>query len=152
MPTREQVTNYEAEAVLLADITEDGTVAGEIVDARKLGPGLSFLFLVSTNDGSTSKFTLKLEHGEDPALADAEDIPEEMLVYGRDTGGILPSVIGINTPGTAAAKLPTEGIFSTKSYIRASIITTLWDGTAAAKVQVIAIKNPTLRPTKQKAI
>ena len=136
MPVKEHVTKQEINLALYAAINSDTTTEGEIIDTSKFNPGVYFTMAALIY--STGNFTLKLEHGDDDALADAEDVPDNMLVY-----GILPVLSAATAAGGTLAR---EGIFSTKRYVRASIVSA---GTADGTILVCCVKEAEAIPTDQ---
>jgi hypothetical protein len=150
MPIREQITNMQIDIVLSHEFTGIENFAGAILDTKRYDFGYAFAMIVVANDGSNTVFTMHIEHGDEPDLSDAEPVPKEMMVYGRNNEGVLPWLTGNTVEGTPSAKLPAEGVFSTKEYLRTRIETTLWDGTDPSLAYVIAIKNPEIIPVTQR--
>ena len=136
MPVKEHVTKQEINLALYAAITTDTTTAGEIIDTRDFNPGV--YFTIAALVFTLGSFALKLEHGDADDLADAEDVPSNMLVYGS-----LP----VLTAATAAGgKMAREGVFSTKRYLRASIVST---GGADGTILACCVKEAQSIPTDQ---
>lgn len=118
-------------------IATDTTTAGAIIDCADYDNGIYFALLVSNYTDGT--YTLKIEDGDDSGLSDAADVPTAQLVYGA-----LPALSAAVAEGGGASK---EGVFSTKRYVRASVVST--STTTGATVQVIGIVNPELGATPQ---
>lgn len=138
MAVKEHVTYQEVRnAMESQDITTNTTTAGAIFDTRNFDLGIYFAMqVIAWTDGT---YTLKIEHGDDAALADAADVPAASLVYGT-----LPALSAATAEG---AMLPREGIHSTKRYVRASIVST--GVTSGATVQVLIVKDGEYLPTDQ---
>ena len=84
-------------------ITTDTTTAGAIIDCADYDNGIYFAMdAYAYGAGESGDFTLKLEDGDDAALADAAVIPDDQLVYGA-----LPSITAAIAEGGALAK---EGV------------------------------------------
>lgn len=138
MPTKTNATyNRVFNALEPQVIATDTTTAGAIIDTAEYDMGVTFAMLVTAyTDGD---YTLKIEHGDDAALADAADVDAAMLVYGT-----LPTVSAGSTEGDAMDK---EGIHSTKRYVRPSVVSA--STTTGATVQVVAIMSPENLPAPQ---
>lgn len=150
MPITEQVTHFQTDLVLDHNFTANGSIDGQIVDCSKYNIGVTFTSFVSAPDTDGTVFTTELYHGDDPALADAEAVPFEMLVYGRKTLA-WPYVQGWELPtDPLRSKLSQEGVFSTKRYIRPKMVVTDWDGSAEVYTFVFAIRHPELIPVSQR--
>lgn len=113
------------------------TTAGAIIDT--LAYSKSVYFGMQVNDWTDGTYTLKLEHGDNAALSDAEDVPTASLVYGT-----LPALSAAVAEGGAYTR---EGVFGTKRYVRASVVST--SVATGATVSVVAILTADLAPTSQ---
>lgn len=138
MPNHERVTeDIMLSAVEPQIVSGSTTTAGAIIDTVGYSKGVYFGMQVNAwTDGT---YTLKLEHGDDAALSDTEVVPTKNLVYGT-----LPAVAAAIAEGGAYAR---EGVFGTKRYVRASVVST--DVTTGATVAVVAILTADLAPTDQ---
>lgn len=138
MPVREMVTK---EVVMYAlevqTIATDTTTTGAIIDTADYDLGVYFAMLCSAYTDGT--YTLLIEDGDDAALADAAVVATAQLVYGT-----LPALTAVTAEGARMAK---EGVFGTKRYLRASIVSTLT--TTGADLAVIMVKAAELCPTDQ---
>lgn len=141
MAIKEQATNQIVINALAPQVIGSSTTtAGAIIDCQKYDLGIYFAMMIySRTDGT---FTLKLEHGDNSGLSDAADVPAANRVYGT-----LPALAANIAAGAALAK---EGVFGTKRYLRASIVST--GVTTGASAAVFAIVNPELGPTPQAAL
>lgn len=136
MPIREHATYQDVRNAFEGTITADTTTEGAIFDTAEFSQGVYFALAASIYN--TGTFTLKLEHGDDPALADAEDVPVKMQVYST------PCVVSaLTAPGGKYVK---QGVHSTKRYVRPSIVST---DTADARLMMVAILDSELMPTLQ---
>lgn len=136
MPKREYVTQQDVKLALNAAITTVTTTEGAIFDTALYNPGV--YFTMSAPVYAAGDFALKLEHGDESDLADAVDIPVANLIYGT-----LPTISAVTNPGDL---MPKEGFFSTKRYVRASVVST---NSPDATVNIVAVLNAELIPTKQ---
>ena len=137
MPTHEHVTKQECRLALDAAISTDTTTAGAIFDTRDYDMGVYFgLCATAYTDGT---YTLKIEDGDNVALSDAAVVATTQLVYGT-----LPVVSAITADGEA---FYTEGVHSTKRYVRASVVST--STTTGAQVLVVCLKDAENCPTDQ---
>lgn len=138
MPVREMVTKeVVVNALENQSISSNTTTQGAIIDTADFDLGVYFAMLCTAfTDGS---YALKLEEGDDPALADAADVDSSKLVYGT-----LPTLTAATAEG---AFLSREGVHSTKRYLRASIVST--GVTTGADLAVLAVMGAELCPTDQ---
>jgi hypothetical protein len=138
MPVREMVTKEVVmNALEVQEIASNTTTVGAIIDTRDYDLGVYFaMFCSAYTDGT---YTLKIEHGDDSGLSDAADVPADALVYGT-----LPALTALTAEGGRLAK---EGVFGTKRFLRASIVSTLV--TTGADLSVIMVKAAELCPTDQ---
>lgn len=140
MAVKEQVTRIKVINALEPQVIgSDTTTTGAIIDTADFDLGVSFAVLATAYTDGT--FTLKIEDGDDAALADAADVDSSMLVYGT-----LPAVSAGASEGDVMAK---EGVHSAKRYVRASIVST--SVTTGATLQVIAILGAEVLSTAQAA-
>lgn len=138
MPTKEGATAIKVMNALEPQVIgSNTTTTGAIIDTADFDLGLCFAVLVTARTDGT--FTLKIEDGDDAALADAADVATAQLVYGA-----LPAISAGASEGDIMAK---EAVHSTKRYVRPSIVST--GVTTGATVQVVAIKWAELLPTPQ---
>lgn len=141
MPVQEQATYQKViNAVEPQAIGTNATTPGAIIDTANYDLGLYFAMLCYAYTDGT--FTLKIEEGDDAALADASDIDlTKQSVYGA-----LPAITAADAEGDV---LPKEGVHSTKRYVRASIVST--GVTTGASLAVMAVAGPELLPAPQAA-
>ena len=118
-------------------ISTNTTRVGGIIDTAECELGIYFVLQVIIYNSGT--FTLKIEHGDDSALADAEVVDSNMLIYGT-----LPAV---TAAPIETGYLPKEGVHSTKRYVRASVVCTGVTGVNA--IQVLAIRDSEVISTSQ---
>lgn len=138
MPVQESATKQVVlNALEPQAISSDTTTPGAIIDTADYDGGLYFgMFCYDYTDGT---YTMKIEDGDDAALADAADVATAQLVYGT-----LPAISAALAEGGVIAK---EGVHSTKRYVRVSIVST--STTTGASLAVVAIKDAEVLPTDQ---
>jgi hypothetical protein len=154
MPTREHITYMQTQIEIALNIIGNGTHPGIVWDTKDYQNGFGFgLAILDTDNivGSTSTFTLSFEHGDDPALADAEPIPPEMMVYGSSNNGVNPYIVGHTGYAPALSGILTqEGFFSTKRYVRATMVVSNWDGTGTVSTVLLFYSFPDIVPVPQR--
>jgi hypothetical protein len=137
MPVREQATHQSVTLAFEGAISSNTTTAGAIIDTAHFDAGIYFALAATTYTDGT--YALKIEDGDDAALADAADVATTQLVYGT-----LPSVSAVLADGSDYSK---EGVIGTKRYVRASIVST--GVTTGATLSLICIKGAELLKTAQ---
>ncbi|WP_342150239.1 hypothetical protein [Methylorubrum sp. SB2] len=119
-------------ALNTATIAASATTNGVIIDTQGFNALEFFLQVGTRTDGS---FTIQLQHGDDPALADAVAV---------DTAKVLGNAA--LTAITAANSVRRIGYVGNKRYVRAQVVST--SVTSGATVGVLAVLGrPNLRPT-----
>jgi hypothetical protein len=138
MPIHERVSeDIMLSAVEPQIVSGSTTTAGAIIDTAGYSKGVYFGLQVNAwTDGT---YTLKLEHGDNASLTDAAVVPTANLVYGT-----LPAISAAIAEGGAYVR---EGVFGTKRYVRASVVST--SVSTGATVAVVAILTANLAPTDQ---
>jgi hypothetical protein len=155
MAITEHLTYMQTRVITIQKINSNGTWPGYIVDTKNYDNGFAYALLIlgsSIDVGSETIFTTSFEHGVDPALADAESVPSEMMVYGSSNNGVTPYIVGhMPYAPSPAAVLSQEAFHSTKRYMRANFTVTNFNGTVnGAEVSIYAIQHPNLVPTPQR--
>jgi hypothetical protein len=154
MAIKEHLTYMQTRMIKTQQIDDDGTWQGDILDTKGYDNGFAYALLIlggASAVGYGTTFTMDFEHGDDPALADAEPIPPEMMVYGSSNNGVTPYIVG-NMPyaPSTGSFLSQEAFHSTKRYVRANFTVTFFDGIAGAGVSIFVIKHPNLVPVPQR--
>jgi hypothetical protein len=154
MPIRENITYIQTQIDIADNITGNAIFPGTIRDTADYKNGFAYGLAVNDIDevvGTTSTFTLEFEHGDDPALSDAEPIPPRMMVYGSSNNGVNPYIIGHTGPAPALSGILTqEAFFSTKRYVRTNMVVSHWDGTGTVSGVVLFYIFPAVVPVPQR--
>jgi len=113
MPERDLRSNIQAILAFNAGISSATTTDGAIVDTAYYDRGVMFsIFAPVYTDGT---FTVNLQDGDDPALSDAADIPDEKIIGDK-------SAISITAAQAQNVPLATLGITDTRRFVRIQII------------------------------
>ncbi len=117
MATRDGFSDKLVSTALAAGtISTDTTTAGEIIDTADYDMGVAFFIDVTAYSAGT--FTLLFEDGDDDALADAATVAADKII------GDTVSLTAVTSGGWAG-----NGVFSTKRYVRLSVVSTGASGT-----------------------
>ena len=100
------MANKDLATKILADIT---VASAEVVDVQGAE---SLTYLLETIDTTN----VALEHGDDDALADAADVPEDFIIVGDATGALSGNDVVYDGVDTAVI-----GYVGGKRYVRATI-------------------------------
>ena len=112
MATRDGFSDKRVEAALASTaIGSDTTTVGNIIDTADYDMGVAFFVDVSAYTDGT--YTLLFEDGDDSGLSDAATVPDEKII------GQAVSL----TAATAGA-FAGNGLFSTRRYVRLSVVST----------------------------
>jgi len=129
-------SNVKQEVALDAqDITTDTTTVGNIIDTRGFESLEYFIQSGTITDGA---YALKLEQGDDSALADAADVP---------TAEVLGVLTGFVAADDDAAKR--VGSIGKKRYQRLSIVSTSTSTGGTKFSSVAVLGNPQSAPTDE---
>ena len=119
-------------ALNTATIATNTTTNGAIIDTQGFNALEFFLQVGARTDGS---YTIQLQHGDDPALADAAAVDSAKVLGGAAL-----------TPIAAAQNVRRVGYVGNKRYVRAQVVST--GASTGATVGVLALLGrPNLRPT-----
>lgn len=112
MATRDGFSNKQVSSAFdTADISSDTTTAGNIIDTADFDMGVAFFTNITAfTDGV---YTLLFEEGDASNLSDATTVPAEKII------GTTVSLTAA-TSGNFAG----NGLFSTKRFVRLSIVST----------------------------
>lgn len=135
MPVRDNVTLNNVILAFDAAISTDTTTNGAIIDTADQDLGVSF-FLGATayTDGT---YKLVLQEGDDSGLSDATTVPSEKLITVTGLDAVADGVTAVTADGDKLAKV---GVFSTKRYVRAQIVSTAT--TTGATLNMVALVSP----------
>lgn len=138
MPIKEECTK---QVVLSAfenqTISSNTTTTGAIIDTAGYDNGV--YFAIGCNAYTDGTYTMTIQEGDDSGLSDASTVTTSQLVYGA-----YPALKAAIAEGSACAK---EAVFSTKRYLRMSIVST--GVTTGADVFGVAVMNAEIAPTDQ---
>lgn len=133
MPTRDNhSTQIVLDALALVTIGSNTTTNGVIIDSADFDMGIKFAFQVTSfTDGV---FTISYEEGEDSGLSDATAVTSDKIIG----AALAPAA------ATAVANWPSNGLHSTKRFVRAVITST--GVTTGADVQAVAVESGEYNP------
>ena len=125
----------QAVALDSQDITTDTTTVGNIIDSLGFE---SLEFLIQSGTITDGAYAFKLEQGEDPALADATDVPADNIL------GVLTGFVAADDDSALRV-----GSIGKQRYQRLSIVSTS-TSTGATKFSSIALLgDPNSAPTAE---
>ncbi len=135
MPVRDNVTLNNIVLSTEANITTDTTTNGTIIDTADLDLGVSFFIGATAYTDGTYK--LLIQEGDDAGLSDATTVPAEKLIEVPGLQAVTDGVTAITADGDKYFKV---GVFSTKRYLRANIVSTATS--TGAQISVIVLESP----------
>lgn len=113
MPILDIRSNLDSRILLNGTITTDTTTVGSIMDTAAYDLGIMITVLCTAfTDGV---YTLLLEESDDSGMSGSTVVGTEKLI------GALPALVAL-TANNASAE--TVGFFSTKRYVRVSLVST----------------------------
>ena len=118
-------------------ITSDTTTNTAIIDTADQDLGVSFFMNASAYTDGTYK--LVLQEGDAANLSDAATVPSEKLITVTGLDAVATGVTAVTADGDKMFKV---GVFSTKRYVRAQVVSTVT--TSGATISVVALVSPEL--------
>lgn len=116
MTTREMHnTKFPNIALDQQEITTNTTTVGNIIDVQQLQGFNSLEFYILAGVITDGAYALLLEHGDDPALSDAADVPDDDLTNLESTAGFT------STDDQVPKRI---GYIGGKRFVRPSLIST----------------------------
>lgn len=135
MPNLDIRSDLQTQMVFNAAIGGDGTTNGEIIDTADYDGGIMISFAAQAwTDGT---YTPLLEESDDSGMAGATPIPDSQLI-GTEADAAISAATALGALWT------TLGFFSTKRYVRVSLVAT--GVTTGATIVATATKTPELLP------
>lgn len=134
MPIADIRSDLDSRILLNAAISTDTTTVGAILDTANFDLGVMLSVLCTAYTDGT--YTLLLEESDDSGMAGATTVTTEQLI------GSLPALSALTANNVQAE---TVGFFSTKRYIRVSIVSTATTTGAsilvhaASKAELVAV-------------
>lgn len=135
MAVRDNVTLNNILLAFEGNITTDTTTTGAIIDTANQDLGVSFWIGASAYTDGTYK--LILEEGDDSGLSDATTVPAEKLIEVSGLDAVTTGVTAITADGDKYFKV---GVFSTKRFVRPSVVSTATS--TGAQISVLALVSP----------
>ena len=132
MPTRDNHSDqlvFESQAEIA--IGSNTTTNGVIFDLADFDMGAKFAHNITAYTDGT--FTISYEDGDDAALADAAAVPAEQVI--GDALALTAATVG---------SYPSNGVFSTKRYVRQVITST--GVTTGATINSVIVKRGEYNP------
>lgn len=127
MAVKDIRSHAKSTLAFIANVASDTTTNGFILDTANFEIGLMFSVMAPAYTDGTYNFTI--EHGEDAALADAEELTGDFLI------GTLAG-LELTAATVAGDKLNTIGVFGNKRYVRINAVST--GVTTGAQIEVLA--------------
>jgi hypothetical protein len=115
MAVKDIRSHAQSNVALSANISTNTTTNGAILDTANFELGLMFTLMASAYTDGT--YDVTIEHGNDPALADAAALSSDNLI------GTLANM-QLTAVSASGAKLKTIGVFGNKRYVRLNIVST----------------------------
>lgn len=137
MPVSDIRSNLEPKLVQIDTITSNTTTDGFSIDTRNFDGGLVFNFMATAFSAGT--FTPVLEESDTGAFAGEENEIADISLNGSEAGA---AITALTAEGDV---LKSIGIFSTKQFVRSTIVSTGASGDNTIVVIVEAV--PELQPS-----
>ena len=135
MAVRDNVTLNNIILTPEDNITTHTTTHGSIIDTADQDLGVSFFIGATAYTDGTYK--LVLQEGDDSGLSDATTVPAEKLI---EVPGLQAVTDGVTAVTADLDKYFKVGVFSTKRYVRANIVST--STSTGAQISVLALVSP----------
>ncbi len=135
MPNLDIRSDLEVQFVMNAGISTDTTTNGEIIDTAHYDGGIMIAFIVYAY--VVGDYTILLEESDDSGMAGATAITDDQLI---GTEATMSAVTALGANGT------TIGFFSTKRYVRPSIVSLNTSSPNGADIFAVAVKKGEVLP------
>lgn len=137
MPVKDNRSNFEPILIQTDIITTDTTTDGSSFDTSDFENGVTFVFLATAYTDGT--YTPVLEESATGAFAGEENVIADANLIGTEAGAVISAAI---TEGTVLSSI---GLFSTKKFVRPTIIST--STSTGATISTIIVAAPELVPS-----
>jgi hypothetical protein len=137
MPVKDLRSNIKVVLAQTDVISTDTTTDGAVIDTAHYEEGVAFAFLATAYTDGT--YTPVLEESATGAFAGEENVIADANLIGTEAGAALSAATA------ELGVMGTIGIFSTKRYVRSTIVSA--STSTGATVSTIAIVAPELIPS-----
>ena len=137
MPIKDNRSDFEPILVQTDIISTDTTTDGSSFDTRNFEAGVTFVFLATAYTDGT--YTPVLEESATGAFTGEENVIADANLIGTETGAAISAAI------SEGDVLNSIGIFSTKQFVRSTIVST--STSTGATISTIVIAGPELVPS-----